>query len=156
SLNSSVTSSYRKEWTMALGDGVRRNIAHVDPTERLLLRDAILELHRRHYPGLRTDGPPGGGSWWFKQAEIHQATHVHGGPELLRWHRELTNRFEGVLRLINDLRLNFLQIKHGRLRQCRIVRTGFADPALHLIEIRGEPIQFLSGCGGFRIGVLSA
>ena len=28
---------------MALGDGIRRNVAHVDPTERNALRDAILE-----------------------------------------------------------------------------------------------------------------
>ncbi len=32
---------------MALGDGIRRNIAHVDPTERALLKDAILQRHRQ-------------------------------------------------------------------------------------------------------------
>src|SRR5690242_17806155 len=57
---------------MALGDGIRRNIAHVDPDERAMLRDAILEMHRRFYPGNRDDTPPGGVSWWFKQDEIHQ------------------------------------------------------------------------------------
>lgn len=86
---------------MALGDGIRRNVAHVDPTERAMLRDAILEMHRRYYPGVKTDTPPGGVSWWFKQDEIHQATHVHGGPEFLPWHRELTNRFEELIRQIN-------------------------------------------------------
>ncbi len=86
---------------MALGDGIRRNIAHVDPAERAMLRDAILEMHRRFYPGNRGDTPPGGVSWWFKQDEIHQATHVHGGPEFLPWHREFTNRFEELLRQIN-------------------------------------------------------
>ena len=86
---------------MALGDGIRRNIAHVDPVERTMLREAIIEMHRRFYPGNRDDTPPGGVSWWFKQDEIHQATHVHGGPEFLPWHRELTNRFEELLRLIN-------------------------------------------------------
>jgi len=45
--------------------------------------------------------PPGGVNWWFKQDEIHQATHVHGGPEFLPWHREITNRFEALLREIN-------------------------------------------------------
>jgi Common central domain of tyrosinase len=40
-------------------------------------------------------------SWWFKQDEVHQATHVHRGPEFLPWHREFTNRFEELLRQIN-------------------------------------------------------
>ena len=86
---------------MALGDGIRRNIAHVDPAERALLRDAILEMHRRFFPGNRGDTPPGGVSWWFKQDEIHQATHVHGGPAFLPWHREVVNRFEELLRQIS-------------------------------------------------------
>jgi hypothetical protein len=88
---------------MALGDGIRRNIAHVDPAERAMLRDAIKELNHRYYPGNRGDMPPGGVSWWFKQDEIHQATHVHGGPEFLPWHREITNRFEALIREINPL-----------------------------------------------------
>jgi hypothetical protein len=86
---------------MALGDGIRRNIGHVDPTERALLRDAILQLNQRYFPGSPSETPPGGVSWWFKQDEIHQATHVHGGPEFLPWHREITNRFEEMLRQIN-------------------------------------------------------
>jgi hypothetical protein len=45
---------------MALGDGIRRNIASVDPAERALLRDALLELNRRFFPGDRTDSVPGG------------------------------------------------------------------------------------------------
>lgn len=87
---------------MALGDGIRRNIASVDPTERALLRDALIELNRRAFPGNRGDTPaPGGVSWWFKQDEIHQATHVHDGPEFLPWHREIVNRLEAMLRQIN-------------------------------------------------------
>jgi len=86
---------------MALGDRIRRNIAHVDPSERTALKNAIVEMHRRYYPGKRDETPPGGVSWWFKQDEIHQATHVHGGPEFLPWHRELTNRFEELLRQVN-------------------------------------------------------
>ena len=77
---------------MALGDGIRRNIAHVDPAERALLRDALVALNSRFFPGSRTDAIPGGVSWWFKQDEIHQGTHVHGGPEFLPWHREIVNR----------------------------------------------------------------
>ena len=97
---------------MALGDGIRRNIAQVDPAERALFRDAILELHKRYFPGVKTDTPPGGVSWWFKQDEIHQATHVHGGPEFLPWHREITNRFEELLRQINpQLSLHYWDFK---------------------------------------------
>jgi len=86
---------------MALGDGTRRNIASVDPAERAALRDAFVELNQRVYPGSRTDPVPGGVTVWFKQDEIHQATHVHGGPEFLPWHREIINRLEASLREIN-------------------------------------------------------
>src|SRR4051794_2348093 len=40
---------------MALGDGIRRNIAHVDPAERALLRDALVEMNNHFYPGTRID-----------------------------------------------------------------------------------------------------
>lgn len=86
---------------MALGDGIRRNIAHVEPSERAALKDAFIELNRRFFGGSRTDVPVGGVSWWFKQDEIHQATHVHGGPEFIPWHREIVNRLEAMLRQIN-------------------------------------------------------
>jgi hypothetical protein len=86
---------------MALGDGIRYNIASVDPAERALLRDALLELNRRHFPGNRSDSPIGGVSWWFKQDETHQSTHVHGGPEFVPWHREIVNRLEQLIRQIN-------------------------------------------------------
>lgn len=87
---------------MALGDGIRRSIVDVDPAERLLLKNAIVELHNRYFAGTRTDIPPGGVSFWFKQDEIHQATHVHGGPEFIPWHRELVNRFEAMLRQVDS------------------------------------------------------
>src|SRR5919106_4979513 len=86
---------------MALGDGIRRNIASVDPMERAMLREAFIELNNRLYPGSRDDAVPGGVTWWFKQDEIHQATHVHGGPEFLPWHREIVNRLEEMLRQLN-------------------------------------------------------
>ncbi|MEK6300842.1 MAG: tyrosinase family protein [Acidobacteriota bacterium] len=87
---------------MPLGDGIRRSILDVDASERLLLKNAIVELHNRFFAGTRTDDPAGGVSHWFKQDEIHQATHVHGGPEFLPWHRELVNRFEIMLRQVDS------------------------------------------------------
>ena len=93
---------------MALGDGIRRNIADVEPTERELFRDALVELNHRFFPGTRNESPAGGVSWWFKQDEIHQVTHVHHGPDFIPWHRELLNRFEAMLRSINpDLSLHY-------------------------------------------------
>lgn len=86
---------------MALGDGIRRNIKDVEPAERDLLIDALKQLNSHYFPGSRTDSPPGGVSWWFKQDEIHQGTHVHNGPEFLPWHREIVNRLEELLRQIN-------------------------------------------------------
>jgi len=86
---------------MALGDGIRRNIAHVEPSERALLRDALKAINAKKFPGSRTDAVPGGVSWWFKQDETHAATHVHGGPEFVPWHREIVNRLEGLVREIN-------------------------------------------------------
>jgi hypothetical protein len=89
---------------MVLGDGIRRNIASVEPSERALLIEAFKQLNDNNhkFPGSRNDSPAVGGvTWWFKQDEIHQATHVHGGPEFLPWHREIVNRFEKMLRQIN-------------------------------------------------------
>src|SRR5215469_14789736 len=82
---------------MALGDGIRRNVATVSEDERSRLLNAILGLQSRRFPGSRDDHPPGGVTFWFKQDEIHQATHVHEGPAFLTWHRELCNRFEKLL-----------------------------------------------------------
>jgi Common central domain of tyrosinase len=86
-----------------LGDGIRRNAATVTLEERRRLRDAILRLQDRAFPGNRTDTPAGGVSFWFKQDEIHQATHVHNGPAFLPWHREICNRFEAMLRQVDRL-----------------------------------------------------
>jgi Common central domain of tyrosinase/von Willebrand factor type A domain len=93
---------------MALGDGIRRNIATVSVQERNRFRDAIIALNSRFFPGSRTDFPAGHVSYWFKQDEIHQATHVHHGPAFLPWHRELCNRFEAMLRELDpDLSLHY-------------------------------------------------
>jgi hypothetical protein len=93
---------------MPLGDGIRRNIATVDVAERNRLRDAIIALNHKFFPGGREDTPTGGVSYWFKQDEIHAATHVHGGPEFLPWHRELVNRFEQMIREVDpELSLHY-------------------------------------------------
>jgi|SRR5215472_7422906 len=86
---------------MALGDGIRRNIMSVSQQERDRFRDAIIALNNKFFPGSRNDFPAGGVSYWFKQDEIHQATHVHGTPAFLPWHRELCNRFEAMLREVD-------------------------------------------------------
>jgi len=84
---------------MIIGDGVRRNVAKIPKEERDLLRDAIISMHKDfHFSGVREDLPAGGVSYWFLQDNIHQGTHVHGGPAFLTWHRELCNRFEDLLR----------------------------------------------------------
>src|SRR5918996_438113 len=75
------------------GPTIRRNIAKVSQAERDKLRNAILELDRRTYPD--------GVSFWDKQDQIHQATHVHGGPAFIPWHRELINRYEALLKQID-------------------------------------------------------
>lgn len=76
---------------------VRQNIAKVSEQERINLRNAILKLQTEFFDGTRDDPVAGHVTYWFKQDEIHQSTHVHGGPAFLPWHRELCNRFEKML-----------------------------------------------------------
>lgn len=76
-----------------VGPTIRRNVAKVSPAERNKLRDAILQLDVRTFPD--------GVSFWDKQDQIHQVTHVHGGPAFIPWHRELINRYEALLKQID-------------------------------------------------------
>lgn len=98
---------------MALGDGIRRNLSTVSPDERLRLRNAFVELNKKHYAGSPTDTQfgrpvPGGVSYWFKQDEIHARTGVHRQPIFLPWHRELLNRLEQDLRAVDpELSLHY-------------------------------------------------
>jgi hypothetical protein len=46
---------------MVLGDGIRRNIASVDPSERAALIRAFKEINNRRFPGNRSDLPAVGG-----------------------------------------------------------------------------------------------
>jgi hypothetical protein len=89
---------------------IRQNIAKISPEERNRFRDTLIKLNEKFFPGSKDDfrpadpgpyEPPGHVSYWFKQDEIHQATHVHGGPAFLPWHRELCNRFEAMLQEID-------------------------------------------------------
>jgi Common central domain of tyrosinase len=81
--------------------GKRKNVSKLSDKEREAFREAFVALNKDptlRFPGSRDDKPfVGGVSFWFKQDEIHQATHVHGGPAFLTWHRELLNRFERLL-----------------------------------------------------------
>lgn len=95
---------------MASGDGIRRNLATVSKEERDLFIDAVKQLNQLYYSptGSRTDFPAGHVSYWFKQDEIHQSTHVHHVPQFLPWHREMCNRFEALLRTIHpELSLHY-------------------------------------------------
>ena len=91
---------------MTLGDGIRRNVATVSQTERDRLRDAFIQLETKK-------SFPDGVSYWDKQDEIHQATHVHAffpwrGIAFLPWHREICNRLEALLREVDpDLSLHY-------------------------------------------------
>jgi len=81
---------------MAIGDGIRRNIAQVSEEERLRFLSAILALDSTKVYG---DGV----TYWDKQEDIHKDAHaagqdVHTGPAFLPWHRELCNRFEALIR----------------------------------------------------------
>ena len=74
-------------WRIAMNnyEGIRRNVSKVSNTEREILIDAFIALHKEfRYPGSRDDKPTAAGvSYWFKQDEIHQGTHVHRGPAFL-------------------------------------------------------------------------
>ncbi len=91
---------------MALGDGIRRDIQLVSQVERDRFIAAILTLDTaRFYPD--------GVSYWDKQEDIHKNAHaagadVHSGFAFLGWHRELVNRFEGLLREVDpELSLHY-------------------------------------------------
>ena len=97
---------------MGMKSRPRRNLSKISHQERDDLLNAFIALNTQPefiYPGSREDKPfVGGVSFWFKQDEIHQSTHVHRGPAFLTWHRELCRRFESNLRLVDaDLSLHY-------------------------------------------------
>lgn len=73
----------------------RQNVARISKAERDRLREAFLQVNKKLYPD--------GVSYWYKQDQIHQDTHVHGLPSFLPWHRELLNRLEALLQEVDPL-----------------------------------------------------
>ena len=83
---------------MVLGDGIRRNIASVSTGERIKLLNAFVTLDSVLYHD--------GVTKWDKQEQIHKNAHqagqdVHEGPAFIPWHREIVNRLERLLRIID-------------------------------------------------------
>jgi hypothetical protein len=91
---------------MALGDGIRRDVATISQAERDLLLDAFLKLDTAKFY-------PDGVSFWDKQEDIHKNAHfagldVHSGPAFIPWHRVLVNRLEALLRQVHpELSLHY-------------------------------------------------
>jgi len=80
---------------------VRRNIAHLTDVERTKYINAVAKADKRFWSG-------GDVSYWDFQDLSHQTTHVHGGPKFLLWHRELCNRYERLLQIIDpDVALHY-------------------------------------------------
>jgi hypothetical protein len=91
---------------MALGDGIRRDVASISQAERDLLLDAFLKLDTTKFY-------PDGVSYWDKQEDIHKNAHfngvdVHAGPAFIPWHRVLVNRLEELIREVHpELSLHY-------------------------------------------------
>ncbi|HEV8332966.1 MAG TPA: tyrosinase family protein [Steroidobacteraceae bacterium] len=91
---------------MALGDGIRRNMATISQAERDRFINAILKMDTSKF---FADGV----SYWDKQEDIHKNGHatglaVHGGIEFIPWHRALINHFEDLLREVDpELSLHY-------------------------------------------------
>src|SRR5262245_25492926 len=91
---------------MALGDGIRRDIATVSDFERQRFIDAIVKLDTLKFF-------PDGVSYWDKQEDIHKNAHfsgvdVHAGVGFIPWHRVIVNRLEDLLREVDpELSLHY-------------------------------------------------
>lgn len=97
---------------MALGDGIRRNLATVSKEEQDLFVAAIRQLDTSAfvYPNnAGHEGADGAGNitYWDMMEQIHKDAHVHGsnvhsGPGFIPWHRAIVNHFEELLRLVDS------------------------------------------------------
>ena len=100
---------------MALGDGIRRNIATISKEEQDLFVAAIRQLDTSAfvYPNnAGHEGADGSGNitYWDMMEQIHKDSHVHGsdvhaGPAFIPWHRAVVSHFEELLRGV-DARLS--------------------------------------------------
>ena len=84
---------------MALGDGIRRDIAKISEEERARFIDAIVKLDTTKFF-------PDSVSYWDKQEDIHKNAHfngvdVHGGPGFVPWHRVIVDRLEQLIREVD-------------------------------------------------------
>jgi hypothetical protein len=98
---------------MALGDGIRRNIATISDEERTLFVNAIRKLDNPtsafvygNNAGHEGADASGNITYWDMQEQIHKDAHVHGidvhaGPAFVPWHRVVVNRLEGLLRQVD-------------------------------------------------------
>lgn len=96
---------------MALGDGIRRNIATITEEERNLFVAAIRQLDTSAfvYPNnLGHEGADSSGNitYWDMMEQIHKDGHAHGfdvhaGPAFIPWHRAIVNHFEELLRQVD-------------------------------------------------------
>jgi len=84
---------------MAIGDGIRRDIALISEQERNRFIAAIVQLDTTKFF-------PDGVSYWDKQEDVHKNAHfagvdVHTGPAFISWHRVIVNRLEQLLREVD-------------------------------------------------------
>jgi hypothetical protein len=98
---------------MALGDGIRRNIATISDEERTLFVNAIRKLDDPtsafvYGNNLGHEGADASGNitYWDMQEQIHKDAHAHGidvhsGPAFVPWHRVVVNRLEALLRQVD-------------------------------------------------------
>jgi hypothetical protein len=98
---------------MALGDGIRRDIATISDEERTLFINAIRKLDDPTsvfvYPnnaGEQAADANGNITYWDMMEQIHKDAHAHGtdvhfGPAFIPWHRVIVNHLEGLLRQVD-------------------------------------------------------
>src|SRR5712691_1320102 len=93
---------------MTLGDGIRRNIAKVSQAERDRFVQAVQKMHND--PAFQFSDGVG---FFQKQEQTHELAHgsavsPHDPAVFMVWHRELINRFEQLLRVVDpDLSLHY-------------------------------------------------
>ena len=98
---------------MALGDGIRRDIATISDEERTLFINAIKKLDDPtsafvygNNAGHEGADPSGNITYWDMQEQIHKDAHangidVHAGPAFIPWHRVIVSRLEQLLRQVD-------------------------------------------------------